>query len=87
MTLLKRKGAVAALALAAAFSVAVLGGVLPASASAPAAQIQTTKAAKPTVVLVHGAFADSSGWNRVATGLRKHGFPVLAFSNPLRGPL
>lgn len=41
---------------------------------------------KPTVVLVHGAFADSSGWSQVASDLTRAGFPVLAFSNPLRGP-
>jgi pimeloyl-ACP methyl ester carboxylesterase len=38
-------------------------------------------------VLVHGAFADSSGWNTVARRLLDAGYPVLAFSNPLRGPL
>lgn len=42
---------------------------------------------KPTIVLVHGAFADSSGWNDVAGRLLDAGYPVLAFSNPLRGPL
>ncbi|MFC5177723.1 alpha/beta fold hydrolase [Nocardioides taihuensis] len=41
---------------------------------------------RPTVVLVHGAFADSSGWQAVATRLTNAGYPVLAFSNPLRGP-
>lgn len=41
---------------------------------------------KPTIVLVHGAFADSSGWNDVAAALLDRGYPVLAFSNPLRGP-
>lgn len=41
---------------------------------------------KPTIVLVHGAFADSSGWSQVASGLTRQGFSVLAFSNPLRGP-
>jgi len=43
--------------------------------------------AKPTVVFVHGAFADSSGWNSVAGRLIEDGYPVLAFSNPLRGPI
>jgi pimeloyl-ACP methyl ester carboxylesterase len=42
---------------------------------------------KPTVVLVHGAFADSSGWNDVTGRLLEDGYPVLAFSNPLRGPI
>ena len=40
---------------------------------------------KPTVVLVHGAFADSSGWNDVTERLQKRGYTVLAASNPLRG--
>lgn len=35
--------------------------------------------------LVHGAFADSSGWNLVTPALQAEGYPVLAFSNPLRG--
>lgn len=41
-------------------------------------------AAKPTVVLVHGAFADSSGWNGVIERLEKDGYPVIAAANPLR---
>ena len=39
---------------------------------------------KPTVVLVHGAFADSSRWNGVINILQKDGYPVIAASNPLR---
>lgn len=39
---------------------------------------------KPTVVLVHGAFADSSSWNGVAKILQKDGYPVIAAANPLR---
>lgn len=51
-----------------------LGGTAPAQAAA----------AKPTIVLVHGAFADSSGWNPVVQRLERAGFPVLAAANPLR---
>ena len=40
---------------------------------------------KPTIVLVHGAFADSSGWAVVGAALQADGYPVLAFANPLRG--
>ena len=40
---------------------------------------------KPTVVLVHGAFADASGWLDVARGLGERGFTVYAPANPLRG--
>ncbi|UGT41821.1 alpha/beta hydrolase [Nocardia yamanashiensis] len=38
----------------------------------------------PTVVLVHGAFADSSSWNGVVEKLTAAGVPVLAAANPLR---
>ena len=44
-------------------------------------------AGKPTVVLVHGAFADSSSWNGVIARLLSHGYPVVAVANPLRGVL
>lgn len=40
---------------------------------------------KPTVVLVHGAFADASGWNAEIRELQDDGYPVLAPANPLRG--
>lgn len=39
---------------------------------------------KPTVVLVHGAFADSSSWNGVIRILQKDGYKVVAAANPLR---
>lgn len=57
---------------------------VPAHADAGAAPSHRTSA-KPTIVLVHGAFADSSGWSSVITSLQASGYPVLAFSNPLRG--
>jgi pimeloyl-ACP methyl ester carboxylesterase len=53
-------------------------------ATAPAAQA-STEAARPTIVLVHGAFADSSSWTGVVTRLQERGYPVLAVANPLRG--
>ncbi|MGY0619958.1 alpha/beta fold hydrolase [Lysobacter sp. A378] len=40
---------------------------------------------KPTIVLVHGAFADASSWNGVIKILKKDGYPVVAPANPLRG--
>ncbi|MER5193662.1 alpha/beta fold hydrolase [Streptomyces sp. NPDC002755] len=39
----------------------------------------------PTVVLVHGAFADAAGWSGVIAELQGHGVPVIAPPNPLRG--
>ena len=40
---------------------------------------------KPTIVLVHGAWADGSSWNPVAVELQRQGFPVLTPPNLLRG--
>lgn len=40
---------------------------------------------RPTVVLVHGAFAESASWNRVIAGLHGRGLPAVAVANPLRG--
>ena len=40
---------------------------------------------KPTVVLVHGAFAESSSWDAVIDRLLDAGHPVVAAANPLRG--
>ncbi len=39
---------------------------------------------KPTIVLVHGAFADSSSWNGVIINLQKDGYETVAVANPLR---
>jgi pimeloyl-ACP methyl ester carboxylesterase len=41
--------------------------------------------AKPTIVLVHGAWADGSSWNAVATELQSQGFTVLVPTNLLHG--
>lgn len=38
----------------------------------------------PTVLLVHGAFAESASWKDVAAGLYKQSIPVTAVANPLR---
>jgi pimeloyl-ACP methyl ester carboxylesterase len=39
---------------------------------------------KPTIVLVHGAFAESSSWDAVIDSLLDAGHPVIAAANPLR---
>jgi pimeloyl-ACP methyl ester carboxylesterase len=39
----------------------------------------------PTIVLVHGAFAESASWDRVIDRLAAAGHPVIAAANPLRG--
>ena len=38
----------------------------------------------PTLVLVHGAFADSSSWSGVVPRLQDQGYEVIAVANPLR---
>jgi pimeloyl-ACP methyl ester carboxylesterase len=40
----------------------------------------------PTIVLVHGAFAESASWDKVIDSLTSAGHPVIAAANPLRGP-
>ncbi|MEU7632405.1 alpha/beta hydrolase [Nocardia sp. NPDC049220] len=42
--------------------------------------------ALPTIVLVHGAFADATSWDGVAALLRHRGYHVVTPDNPLRGP-
>lgn len=45
----------------------------------------STTTALPTVVLVHGAWADSSSWSGVIERLTAAGYPVRAIANPLQG--
>ena len=54
------------------------------TASTPSASASRPNGPKPTVVLVHGAWADSSGWREVIRRLQKDGYRVLAPANPLR---
>ena len=56
------------------------------AASAVAVQaLHASSAAKPTIVLVHGAFADASGWSEEVRRLQRLGYTVVAPANPLRG--
>ncbi|WP_055593410.1 alpha/beta fold hydrolase [Streptomyces hirsutus] len=66
---------------AAGFAVAALCAV----PAAPASADGGAGGVKPTVVLVHGAFADGSSWNGVTKRLQRAGYPVVAPANPLRG--
>ncbi|MEU6549587.1 alpha/beta hydrolase [Streptomyces sp. NPDC046915] len=56
-----------------------------ASAANAATASVTPSTPKPTVVLVHGAFADSSSWDAVISRLERRGYPVIGVANPLRG--
>ena len=65
------------------------------TSSSPPAQTPTTSATtrlsaapapgaiKPTVVLVHGAWADTSSWDGEYDALTKQGYDVRAIANPL----
>src|SRR5215213_7460148 len=58
----------------------------PAAAGAARAGAATSQGgSKPTVVLVHGAWADSGSWDQVVARLQSRGSTVIAFPNPLRG--
>src|ERR1700722_7251520 len=56
-----------------------------ASASSASTAGASASAPKPTIVLVHGAWADSSSWGKVIPLLQHDGYTVLADPNPLRG--
>jgi len=68
---------------AVAGTAAVLAPLAPASAATRPAT--ATPKAKPTIVLVHGGFADGSSWNGVTERLQDAGYSVIAPANPLRG--
>ncbi|WP_237771235.1 alpha/beta fold hydrolase [Kribbella sp. ALI-6-A] len=70
------------LAVAGATALALLAATVPSVASAVGTSDRTPK---PTIVLVHGAWADSSSWNPVIERLRHDGYPVRALANPLQG--
>jgi len=56
-----------------------LGAFTQASATMP-----SDNSPKPTIVLVHGAWDNSSGWDTVVTELQQDGYPVIAPADPLR---
>ena len=74
--------------LLAAASAAVVITTVVLGLVAGAAAVQAENAGpKPTVVLVHGGFADALGWDGVIKHLQDDGFPVIAPANPLRGAI
>ena len=73
-------------------SSSLLRGLLAAALAATFASASTSAAASARtsaeahVVLVHGAFADASGFGSVTARLQDRGYTVIAPANPLRGP-
>ncbi len=50
-----------------------------------AARSDTGSGPKPSIVLIHGAWADGSSWSGVIQRLQEQGYTVYAPANPLRG--
>lgn len=72
------------LPLAALLPAAVLMAAGPSMASENGGGAEPREGAKPTVVLVHGAWAEASGWDEVIRSLQAQGYSVVATANPLR---
>lgn len=67
-------------------STAMALGIFALTATAlPAGAQPASVSAKPTIVLVHGAFAESASWDGVTRKLQAQHYPVIAAANPLRG--
>src|SRR5258707_1566397 len=79
-------GAAAALGIAAL--VILVSQAASARAVTPSAALTKTGSAsgpRPSIVLVHGAWADSSSWDAVVTRLQRDGYTVYVPPNPLLG--
>jgi len=77
---------IAAAVLLGVTAAAAVTSQAPAASAAPAAgHGYHFSRPKPTIVLVHGGFADASSWTGVVKILQRDGFPVMAPANPLRG--
>jgi len=61
-----------------------IGLGLSVTAPAAASDGQDQQSPKPTIVFVHGGWADSSSWNQEITNLERRGYPVIAPADPLR---
>jgi pimeloyl-ACP methyl ester carboxylesterase len=70
---------------AAAAAVSALTLSLTTTAQADAQRAQHAHGPKPTIVLVHGAWADSSSWDGVVSRLQRDGYTVDVPPNPLLG--
>jgi pimeloyl-ACP methyl ester carboxylesterase len=69
-------------AIVVVIGIALLGGQL-----ALAEAGRGPRSTRPTVVLVHGDWADGSSWNAVTKRLIARGYNVVVPPNPLRGPI
>jgi pimeloyl-ACP methyl ester carboxylesterase len=72
-------------AAVAALTAGVLALGIGTATSSSAQTMQNDTALKPTIVLVHGAWADGSSWSAVTSKLQSAGYTVDVEANPLRG--
>jgi pimeloyl-ACP methyl ester carboxylesterase len=75
-------------ALATAALVTLVSQAASARTITPAAAVTKTGSAsgsRPSIVLVHGAWTDSSSWDAVVTRLQRDGYTVYVPPNPLLG--
>src|SRR6187551_2325421 len=66
----------------AALAVAVAATLAASPLSSPSGDAKTD-AARPRIVLVHGAFADGSSWQHLIPLLERRGYDVIAVQNPM----
>ena len=64
------------------FFLAMMFAILFSTVSFSQTSSSQTKKVKPTIVLVHGLWADGSAWNKVTTALQAQGYLVIAVQNP-----
>jgi pimeloyl-ACP methyl ester carboxylesterase len=75
------------LVVLAAATALLTGAAIATGAASGAATGATTRepaGPRPTIVLVHGGWADSSGWDAEISNLTELGYPVVPIANPLR---
>lgn len=77
-----KRTSVARLTFAAIIAIALVVGAADYSSAASSKEAADVSV-KPTIVLVHGAFADGTGWQHVILILQMDGYNVVAVQNPL----
>ena len=72
-------------AFVAGLAALTLAAATPSTAANRATGHHDTTSTRPTIVLVHGAWADGSSWSSVTRRLQHKGYTVDVVPNPLRG--
>ena len=57
-------------------------GIISIHAQSAKSKVKTTTSEKPTIVFVHGLWADGSSWSKVMTILQAQGYNTIAVQNP-----